>query len=146
MKNDQQLQDYTVDWNSTIIINLKLQGGSPGPIHGSTFFKDALKGKSVALCKYEETLNILGPYIMEQIKQIPTMTIDLVESTNFCTTYQSEEIICRYNGFWPKPFDFFPWIFTTLTSNYKFHLCSKGFFIVKFESSEIKEYVIQEGP
>jgi hypothetical protein len=146
MKDDQQLQDYGVDRNSTIIINLRLRGGLPGPIHGSTSFKDALKGKFVASGKSEQTLNIPGPYIVEQIKQILAMTIDLAESTNLRTTYQSQAIICRFNGFWPKPLDLFQWIFMTWTPNCEVHLCSKGFFIVKFESSEIREYVIQEGP
>ena len=77
MKDDKKIQDYGVDRNSTIIINLRLQGVLPRWIYGSTSFKDAFKGKFIASGKSEQTLNILGAYIVEQIKQILKMTIDL---------------------------------------------------------------------
>ena len=69
MKDDKQLEDYGIYQNYTIIINLMSRGGSSRPIHGYISFKDTLKGKFVASGKYEQTLNILWPYIVEKIKQ-----------------------------------------------------------------------------
>lgn len=55
-------------------------------------------------------------------------------------------LICRFNSFWPKPLDLFHWIFTSWTMECDIHLCSKGFFIVRFASREVRDTIISAGP
>lgn len=74
------------------------------------------------------------------------MIVDLTETIDLCITYESQAVICRFNGFWPKPVDLFHWILTTWSINCEIHLYSKGFFIVKFASSKEREYALREGP
>lgn len=158
MQDQRCLQYYGIEKNSSIIISLKLQGDSvgsnipkgprlaKGKTNGSMSFKYALKGKVIASRKHEQTPNIHGPHIVEQMNNIPEMAVDLVEINNMCPTYQSQATICRFNVFWPKPVDIFQWIFMTWTVNCHIHLFSKGFFIGKFESSKIIDQALHEGP
>ena len=55
-------------------------------------------------------------------------------------------IIYRFNSFWPKPVELFHWIFTNWTMDCEIHLCSKGFFNVKFASSEARDNILRVGP
>lgn len=48
-----------------------------GQCQGSTWFKDILKGKNEASVKSEQTLNILGPYIMEWMDKVQELRVDL---------------------------------------------------------------------
>jgi len=61
---------------STIILSLKMQGGSRNPNpSGATSFKDAFKGK-VATQVYQSQ-NMLGPYIVEEMDKLPEMDIKI---------------------------------------------------------------------
>lgn len=42
--------------------------------------------------------------------------------------------------------DLFHWIFTSWTMECDIHLCSKGFFIVRFASKEVRDTIISVGP
>lgn len=86
------------------------------------------------------------PYIVEQLNHTPEYNIDSSEIDMHCNTYERQPIICRFNSFWPKPVDVFHWIFTNWTMQCEIHLCSKGFFIVKFLSASDRDKVIQDGP
>ena len=83
---------------------------------------------------------------MEQLGQTPTLKIDIPEIEEYVKTYEAQALICRFNCLWPKPMDLFHWIFTQWTTECEIHLCSKGFFIVKFKSSEDRDLIIREGP
>ena len=87
-----------------------------------------------------------SPYIVEQMQHTPKLTIDTTEAEKVCNSYEKLAIICRFNGFWPKPLDLFHWILTKWSLDCEIHLYSKWFFIVKFQSSEVRDLVIQEGP
>jgi len=112
-----------------------------GQVNGF-LFKNILKGKNFASTTPNQTHNIPNPYIVEQLNQILTMNVDLLETNDLCTTYISQGYICRFNSFWPKPVDLFQWIFTNWTINCEIHLFSTRFFIVKFASSEDHEYIL----
>lgn len=66
-----------------------MRGGSsnlnPNKPNESTSFKDILKGKSDTLVKSNHILDIHGPYIVEQLNQIPKMVVDLLE-VNYIST------------------------------------------------------------
>lgn len=101
MQDDVMLQYYNILLSSTIILNMRLRGGSPrtrnskgiggvsgsiipkgtksnqGKVNGGFSYIDILKGKFVASTTPYQTHNIPNPYIVEQVSQIPVMTIDL---------------------------------------------------------------------
>jgi hypothetical protein len=57
------------------------------------------------------------------------------------SSYKSQAVIGRINGFWPTAAKLYPWIHSTWTKNYEVTFCSKGFFIVLFQ--DIKDYYIE---
>lgn len=83
---------------------------------------------------------------MEQLNYTPELTLDTTEVEEVRNIYERQALICRFNGFWTKPMDLFHWIFTKWSLNCDVMLCSKGFFIVKLPSEEVRALVIQEGP
>jgi len=126
---------------------MRLRGGSFGSSSkGTGSFKDVVKGKGEATNKPTLTQDLPGPYRVEQRKQTPILTIDLPEVNNSHADFSSLAVICRFNGFWPKTDALRQWIFSTWSTNCDIHLCSKGFFIVKFDTVNEKEYVLHEGP
>ena len=87
----------------TIFLSKRLRGGSFGSSSkGTGYFKDAIKGKGEAINNLAPTQYLPGPYIVEQRKQTPVLTIDLLEVNNFYTDFSTMAVICRFNGFWPK--------------------------------------------
>eukprot|EP00253_Pinus_taeda_P006747 PITA_06747 len=55
-------------------------------------------------------------------------------------------VICRFNGFRPKLEALRQWIYSIWTEKCDIHLCSKGFFVVKFHTLNDKEYALNEEP
>lgn len=140
-------QYYGIGRDSTIIINTRLRGGSAGSgPKGIGSFKDAVKGKGEVKNKPSPSPDLPGPYIVEQRTQTPALQIDLPEVKKFHSDLASLAVICRFNGFWPKTDALRQWIFSTWTSNCDIHFCSKGFFIVKFDSVKEKDFALYEGP
>lgn len=147
LQDQYTVQDYGIVFDTSIILNTRLRGGSFGSSSkGTGSFKDAVKGKGEAINKTTPPQDLPGPYIVEQKAQTPILTIDLPEVNNFCTDFYTKAVICRFNGFWPKPYALQQWIFSTWKTNCDLHLCSKGFFIFSFDTSEEREYVLHEGP
>lgn len=62
----------------------------------------------------------------------------------------SHSVVCRFNGYWPKSGDLHHWmhhwIHTTWTPNCEIHLCPKGFFIVRFNTEQENEHIVNKGP
>lgn len=74
------VQHYGIVRDSTIFLSMTLRGGSFGSSSkGTGSFKDAVKGKGEATNKPTPTQDLLGPYIVEQRKKTPVLTIDLPE-------------------------------------------------------------------
>lgn len=162
LQDTKYLWEYQIEPLSTIILNLRMRGGASvngrnnNRAEGSgtnarkkpsnTSFKDILQGKN----KEETTPNQTGmdarPYIVEELDHTPVYNIDTPETEDYCNIYERQAIICRFNSFWPKPVDLFNWIFKNWTLQCEIHLCSKGFFIVKFLTEADRDAVIQEGP
>jgi len=77
---------------------------------------------------------------------VPTLIVNLPEVNNIYVDFRERVVICIFNGFWPKTKVLHQWIFSTLTERCDIHLCSRGFFIVKFDTTKDKDYVLNEGP
>lgn len=86
------------------------------------------------------------PYIIDQTEQNPTMEITLPEVSSLFSVLHSKAIIYRFNGYWLKPEALYQWVFSLSTPNCDIYLCSKGFFIVQFETQKDLDFVLNEGP
>lgn len=142
-----KLMEYGIEKDSTICLSSRLRGGCPGSSSkGPVSFKDAVKGKMEPKKKTKQQATAPGAYIVEQTTQNPALAISIPEVNEIQTDYLTKGVICRFNGFWPKPEALRQWIYSIWTENCDIHLCSKGFFIVKFETIKDKEYALNEGP
>jgi len=66
-----RLQEYCINQNSSIIINVRLQGGFPRRrfSKGSVSFKDDVEKKEETQNNSDQILNVPSPYIVEQMNQ-----------------------------------------------------------------------------
>lgn len=83
---------------------------------------------------------------MEKLEAIPSLEVKNTEVTELFNTLQIHALICRFNGFWPKSYDLHEWVYTNWTKNCQILLCSKGFFVVQFETQEEYQKTIEQGP
>lgn len=147
MQEGYKLMDYGIAKDSTICLSSRLRGGCPGSsAKGPVSFKDAVKGKMDSQKKPEQQDTAPGAYIVEQTTQNPALVISIPEVNEIQSDYLTKAVICRFNGFWPKPEALRQWIYSIWTENCDIHLCSKGFFIVKFDTIKDKDYALNEGP
>lgn len=148
----------------TITLNLRLRGGaaqnnprsaggdkrnmpsSSQQSNGGPSYKNILQGKKAAGSPPEQAGNTPRPYIVELQEQTPALKINNTATEEHTKTYEAQALICRFNCFWPKPMDLFHWIFTQWSLQCEIYLCSKGFFIVKFQTPEERDIIIREGP
>lgn len=70
-----------------------------------------------------------GAYMVEQTTQNLALTIVVPEVNEIHADYLSNAVICRFNGFWPKPEALHQWIYSIWTENCDIHLCSRGFLL-----------------
>lgn len=168
LQDDRTLTDYNILSTSSLILNLKLRGGAAtsskinsagGGIGSSTSksteskqkqkneslsFKNIIQGKNTVTTPSNPTGFVSNPYIVEQLNYTPELNIDTLEIDEHCATIESQVIICRFNYFLPKLIELFHWIFTNWTIHCEIHLCSKGFFIVNFPTSDARDIILQE--
>ena len=83
---------------------------------------------------------------MEKLESTPVLEIKNEQVKGLFSSLQAEAVICRFNGFWPKSHDLHAWIFQNWTTNCQILLCSKGFFIVQFDSPDEYQKVLLQGP
>lgn len=69
----------------------------------------------------------------------------MLEVTSLHSDLSKTAVICRFNGFWPKLDALHQWIYTTWTTNYEMYLCPKGYFIVRFNTEQERDNIIQQG-
>lgn len=140
------MQDYNIKSGSTIILNMRLQGGAKSSGTSSQSkgsFKEAMKGKG------ENTIAVTEPprqYIVDQIPEIPSISIHIPEVNNIYLELQKYAVICRFNGFWPRTDVLYQWIHLVWTKNCEIYLYPKGCFIVRFHIEEEKETILNQGP
>jgi len=147
MQDNKTLQHYGIATDSTIILTLRLRGGSTGTSSKNTgSFRDAVKGKEKMKNKAAPPSELPGPYIVEQKTESPTLQVTMPEVTSLHTDLSNNVVICRFNGFWPKSDALHQWIFSTWTSNCEIFVCPKGFFIVRFNTEQEKDNIINQGP
>lgn len=165
LQDSRTLKNYDISPETTIALNLRLRGGALPQGHPSSSGGD--KGKNIASQHQPKEgssyKNILQgnrdpgspldqggytprPYIVDQLGQTLALNFDSTGLKEFVKSYETQALICRFNNFWPKPMDLFHWIFTNWIMECDIHLCSKGFFIVKFTSTEVGDTIISVGP
>lgn len=140
------MRDHCISRNSSIILNLRLHGGASGPRNPGDpiSYTDSaqMKGSNIVeLPDYNP-----GHYIAEQMKQDPSMVVNLSEVNHLFSTLQFGVVICRFNGLWPRSDLLHQWVFSNWRPNYDIYLCYKGFFIVQFNTQEEIEIVMKNGP
>lgn len=145
LHDNHTLKDYGINTDATITINLRLKGGSAGASSKSTgSFKQAVKGKEQV--KTIASVELPGPYIVEQKYENPTLTIAMLEVKNLYTDLYSTSVICRFNGFWPKSDILHQWIYVVWSPECEIYLCPKVFYIVRFRIEQEREYILNKGP
>lgn len=77
--------------------------------------------------------------------QVLVLAVILPEVNEINDDFHARVVICRSNGFWPKLKALHQWILSTWIENYDIKLHSRGFFIVKFDTTKDKDYVLNEG-
>jgi len=141
------VKHYGIVKDSTIFLSTRLRGGSFGSSSkGTGSFKDAVKGKGEATNKFTAANNPPGQYIVDQMPENPSVSLDIPEVKCLFTDLQNNAVICRFNGFWPKTDALYQWVHTVWAKNCRIHLCSKGFFIVIFQEGGGREKILNEGP
>jgi len=83
---------------------------------------------------------------VEKLESTPILEIKNDQVKGLFRSLQAEAVICRFNGFWPKSQDLHAWIYHNWTTNCQILLCSKGFFIVLFDSPDEYQKVFMQGP
>lgn len=153
LQDCKSMKSYGFGPGSIITLNFRLRGGAPpqGQQNGdkgkkTASYKNILQGSRDAGPSSDPSRNIPRPYIVDQAEQTPAINLDSTGLDDFIQSYETQALICRFNSYWPKPSDLFHWIFTRWTMESEIHLCSKGFFIVKFSSQEVRDTVISTGP
>ena len=143
LQDNHTLQHYGIIKDSTIILNLRLCGRCNGASSKNTgSFRDAIKGKEKIQNKLAPTSELSGPYIVEQKPESPMLQVSLQEITALHIDIYKNSIIYRFNGFWPKSDALHQWIFSTWSSNCEIYLCPKGFFIVRFNTEQEQDTII----
>jgi len=146
MHDDSSLIKGQISKNSTITLLHLLRGGAEGK-RGPTFptsYKEAThpKGSQPAA----STSSQPSPYIVEKLDSSPILEIKHPQVKQLFSTLQSHAVICRFNGFWPRYFELHQWVYSNWTTNSQILLCSKGFFVVQFESQEEYQKALSQGP
>jgi len=151
-----RLRECQIDKNSTLHVTYRLRGGSSGKTAGPSSYKDAARSKGTQ--SYKDAARSKGPqteatsteqpspYIVEKLESTPVLEIKNEQVKGLFRSLQAKAVICRFNGFWPKSHDLHAWIYQNWTSNCQILLCSKGFFIVQFDSLDEYQKVLLQGP
>lgn len=146
LREETKMTECRIYKNSTISVLQCLRGGAEGnkgPT-GPSSYKEAThpKGPPVEAPSSAQT----SPYLVENLESIPSLEIKYPQVKKNFSTLQSAAIICRFNGFWPRSYDLHEWIYTNWSTRCQIPLCSKGFFVVQFESQEDYQKVFLHGP
>jgi len=151
-----RMRDYQIGQNSTLLVMHRMRGGMPGRTAGPSSYKEAARSKGPQTYKdatrtkgpqAEATTNVQpSPYIVEKLESTPVLEIKNQQVKGLFNTLQNKAVICRFNGFWPRSHDLHAWIYQNWTANCQLLLCSKGFFVVQFESMDDYQKVFMQGP
>ena len=133
----EKLRDRQIHKNSTIHMMYRLRGGTNGNrgAAGPSSYKDTAHPKGPPSSAVMPTTHP-KLYTVEKLDDIPALEVKITEVKNLFNTIQTHALICRFNGFWPRSFDLHNWIHTNWTTSCQVLLCSKGFFVVQFESQD----------
>ena len=138
------MRDFQIYKNSTLHLMYSLRAGTIGNRGTACLssYKDAARSKGSQSTAAPPSSQP-KPYIVEKLEVIPSLEVKNTEVTQLFSTLQTHALICCFNGFWPRSFDLHNWIYTSWTTNCQILLCSKGFFVVQFESKEDYQKIIE---
>lgn len=99
LQDPTQLQNYCISRSPTISLNPRLGGGAQGSknLGGSISYNDVVQGKGSK--PLDPPQYNPRPYIVEQMKQVLAMEVNLPEANHLFSALQSSTVICRFNGF-----------------------------------------------
>jgi hypothetical protein len=117
--------------------------GKSGPSIPSSY-KEATRPKGTQAASFFSSQP--SPYIVDKLDSTPTLDIKNPQIKQLFSTLQSAAVICRFNGYWLRSFELHQWIYTNWTTNCQILLCSKGFFVVQFDSREDYQKIFSQGP
>ena len=142
-----RLRDCQIYKNSTLYVMNRLRGGTFGNrgTAGPSSYKDTARSKDPQSAAASPSSQPKS-YIVDKLDDIPSLEVKNKEVTQLFSTLQTHALICRFNGFWPRSYDLHNWIYTNWTTNCQILLCSKGFFVVQFDSQEDYQKIIEQGP
>lgn len=86
------------------------------------------------------------PFLVDKLEEVPSVEISHPDLADDIQKFAERAIICRFNWLWPRSKDLYDWIYDNWTHHCKVCFCSKGYFIVLFDSPKHYEKALEEGP
>ena len=85
------------------------------------------------------------------VSEAPSPTVQMVKaSLDEALKFSESALICRFNGFWPRMIALHNWISEVwkplISDEINIYPCAKGFFILNFENSESRHFILDFGP
>ena len=145
------LSFYSIQKDASIGVSFRLRGGSFGQTSSAPSFsyKDAARKNAAQPQFYskETQLNEAPkPFLVDKSKEIPSINFSNPRVESCYQSFVESALICRFNGLWPRTADLYQWVHSFWTKKCKIFLCSKGFFLVLFDSSEDYQKALTGGP
>lgn len=76
----------------------------------------------------------------------PDLLVNFSEVSGIFKTLQTRDLICIFNGFWPKSEDLHKCLFTLWTNKCDIYQFSMGLFVVQFDNQGDLDFVLNERP
>lgn len=142
---------YNIQKDASITTTFCLRVGSIGKTSSSPSFsfKDIVRKDAAhpqASSKAAQPTMAPEPFLVDKSEEVPTINFSHSEIDECYQFFAESAIICRFNGLWPCTTDLYQWIHTNWSKRSTIFLCSKGFFIVAFDSNEDYQKALTRGP
>lgn len=145
------LSFYSIQKDASIGASFHLRGGSSEQTSSAPSFsyKDAARKNAAqpqASSKAAQLNGVPKWFLVEKIEEIPSISFSNPGVENRYQIFVESALICRFKGLWPRTADLYQWVHSFWTKKCKIFLCSKGFFLVVFDSNEYYQKVLTGGP
>ena len=145
------LSFYSIQKDASIGASFPLRGGSFGQTSSAPSFsyKDAARKKTGQPQDSSKAAQLNGVpklFLVDKSEDIPSISLSHSGVENRFQIFSESALICRFNGLWPRIADLYQWVHSSWTKKCKIFLCSKGFFLVVFDSNEDYQKALMGGP
>lgn len=145
------LSFYNIQKDTSIGVSFHLRGGSFGQTSSAPPFsyKDAARKNAAQPQNSSSATQLNGipkPFLVDKTEEIPSISLSNPRVENRYQILAESALICRFNGLWPRTVDLYQWVHSSWTKKCKIFLCSKGFFLVVFDSNEDYQKALTGGP